>query len=163
MTRKLKEKTDATKNLRGKEVATFHHDSVDFSEYDHIKTKSLNHCVALVVYAPSKNLGSICHYGIHNDLEPYIEWVKSNVPVEGTKMYLVGGMDGKPGGRDRPGPSSEGVAWAIERYLKDEGYGIIGKDILGRKTRNVTLFKDGRVKVDWNDGSMGKRWQSRIL
>lgn len=170
-----------------KEVFMFDYDIADFNIYDSIKTRDLDTCVGVVTYSPERELGSMAHLTIESDIPRYIRWLKKHIHPRDTSIYLIGGNEkvkhesgeffkirdsslrrAEEGScvkinnesliilakRKR---SSYDIVHEVEGQLVSNGYNLTGRDLFGRKTRDVILFNNGKVMIEWQDYPSGQK------
>ncbi len=147
------------------------YDVVDFTIHDTAHTDSLDACIASITYSETEGMGSMSHLFYDHNFKKYVTWLRSHINPQNALVYLVGGIShsrinarftDESEQKPRILSSQSGIR-VLERLLAASDFRIVARDVLGRKTRNVTLTKDGRVLVKWRDYGNGAQWQSGVL
>ncbi|MFA4887902.1 MAG: hypothetical protein WC595_06850 [Candidatus Nanoarchaeia archaeon] len=147
-------------------IQTGEWDLVDFREYDSLRTNNLDACVAAITYSSETRTnssrtrsGSLAHHLIISPLDEYFAWIRRTVNPDDTNVYLVGGKDRLPSQHSPPlfSPTAKDsfrLVHRLELFFTAHGYYIANKHTFGMRTRNVTLFAEGRVEVEIKDYSL---------
>jgi chemotaxis receptor (MCP) glutamine deamidase CheD len=133
----------------------------NFREVESIRTNDLLRCVAVVAYSKQRGLGAVAHLTIYSDVRSYVDHITADLGAKGTKVYLVGGS----GSEEEYFTFSERCAFIdesrkaernsaeivrdLEKELSRQKLRITRRNLFGNRTRNVVLYSDGRVVVEF--------------
>lgn len=142
-------------------IQTGRWDVIDFRDFESIATRYLDTCVAVIAYEAPGISGSLGHLTIGSNLEEYVAWLRQTVDAKKSPCFLAGGTSPYSGlyHGNTPLPHGAGYAYSrrnsralvneLERKLQEANYRIAGRDLYGQKTRDVTLFRDGTLRIEW--------------